>query len=117
MRTPTWQWTWNLNTVVLLVGLVAGIAAWGATWERVSSNQRINAEKIERIDKRVTSLETTARILDNHELRITAVEEQANDAADAMRSVESAIHGLSSDMRVVREILQRLENRTSRPPP
>ncbi|WP_173931407.1 hypothetical protein [Chelativorans sp. Marseille-P2723] len=109
MRAPTWRFEWNLNTIVLLFGLLAGVAAWGATWERMSSGQAANLGAIDRLDRRVTSLETTARMLDNHELRISNVEKQASDAATAMRAVEAALNALAADMKVTREILQRIE--------
>ncbi|WP_338531632.1 hypothetical protein [Nitratireductor thuwali] len=119
MRTPQWQWTWNLNTVVILLGFAAGIAAWGATWERVNSGQIANAADIDRLDRRLTAIEAVARQLDNHELRITNVERRASEAADAMRTVEAAINSLASDIRVTREIVQRIEQAqsSSRAPP
>lgn len=119
MRTPQWKWEWNLNTVVILLGFVAGVAAWGATWERMSAGQRYNTERIDRLTERVAAIETTARMLDNHELRISSVEKQASDAAMAMRAVEGTLSSLAADMRVTREILQRLEasQRSRGPPP
>lgn len=106
---PTWKWEWNLNTVVIIFGFIAGIAAWGATWERVTSGQGQNRDNIERIDRRLTALEAASRTLDNHELRLTSVEAQVRDAATAMRTVESTLNILTTDVRVVKEILQRLE--------
>jgi ribosomal protein L18E len=38
------------------------------------------------------------------------VEKQAAEAAASMRAVESTLNSRSSDMRLVREILQRLED-------
>ncbi|MBM3091623.1 hypothetical protein GFB56_12445 [Ensifer sp. T173] len=109
VRAPAWKWEWNLNTVVILVGFAGGLVAWGATWERLSSNQGAHARTLDQIDKRVTTLEASMRLLDNHELRITGVEKQAAEAATSMRAVENTLNNLSSDMRLVREILQRLE--------
>lgn len=109
VRAPAWKWEWNLNTVVILLGFAGGLIAWGATWERLSSNQGAHARTLDQIDKRVTTLEASMRLLDNHELRITGVEKQAAEAATSMRAVENTLNNLSSDMRLVREILQRLE--------
>ncbi|MGN7734354.1 hypothetical protein [Ensifer sp. 22564] len=109
VRAPAWKWEWNLNTVVILLGFAGGLVAWGATWERLSSNQGAHARTLDQIDKRVTTLEASMRLLDNHELRITGVEKQAAEAATSMRAVENTLNSLSSDMRLVREILQRLE--------
>jgi len=106
---PTWKWEWNLNTIVVLMGFVASIAAWGTMWEKINSGRITNASNIERLDARLSALETSSRRLDNHELRITNVEKQATDAATAMRAVETTLNALTTDIRVVREILQRLE--------
>lgn len=109
VRAPVWKWEWNLNTVVILLGFVSGIAAWGMTWERLTANQQVHAENIDKLDKRVTTLEASMRLLDNHELRITGVEKQAAEAATSMRAVENTLNSLSVDTRVMREILQRIE--------
>lgn len=113
VRAPVWKWEWNLNTVVILLGFISGIAAWGMTWERLTANQQVHAENIDKLDKRVTSLESMTRIIDAHELRLAIVEKRAADTGEAMRAIETAVSGLGSDIRVVREILTRLENRSS----
>lgn len=109
VRAPVWKWEWNLNTLVIVLGFISGIAAWGMTWERLTANQQVHAENIDKLDKRVTTLEASMRLLDNHELRITGVEKQAAEAATSMRAVESTLNSLAADMRVTREILQRIE--------
>lgn len=109
VRAPAWKWQWNLNTVVILPGFAGGLIAWGATWERLSSNQGAHARTLDQIDKRVTTLEASMRVLDNHELRITGVEKQAAESATSMRAVENTLNSLSVDTRVMREILQRIE--------
>ncbi|MDX0766817.1 hypothetical protein GOD36_32985, partial [Sinorhizobium medicae] len=60
--------------------------------------------------KRLTAAEVSLRQIDNHELRISGVEKQAAEAATSMKAVESTLNILSSDMRLAREILQRIEN-------
>lgn len=109
VKAPAWKWEWNLNTVVILIGFAGGIAAWGGMWERVNSGNAANAAALDRLELRVAAIEVETRRLDTQDLRLTAVEKQANDAALAMRSVEGTLNALSSDMRLVREILQRLE--------
>ncbi|MDX0523043.1 hypothetical protein GOC82_19195 [Sinorhizobium medicae] len=110
VKTPTWKFEWNLNTLVILFGFAGGLVAWGATWERVNANQDSQANSIDRLDKRLTAAEVSLRQIDNHELRISAVEKQAAEAATSMKAVENTLNNLSSDMRLVREILQRLED-------
>lgn len=112
-RAPAWKWEWNLNTVVILLGFAGGIAAWGGMWERVSAGNEANGHAVERLDKRLTAIEVSIRRLDTQELRIGAVEKQAADAALVMRSVEGTLNALAADMRVTREILQRIETSQS----
>nr|WP_153323994.1 hypothetical protein [Sinorhizobium meliloti] len=109
VKTPTWKFEWNLNTLVILFGFAGGLVAWGATWERVNANQDSQANSIDRLDKRLTAAEVSLRQLDKHELRISAVEKQAAEAATSMKAVESTLNSLSIDTRVMREILQRIE--------
>ncbi len=109
VKAPAWKWELNLNTLVILFGFGGGLIAWGATWERVNANQEAHAQSIDRLDKRLTAAEVSLRLLDKHELRISAVEKQAAEAATSMKAVESTLNSLSVDTRVMREILQRIE--------
>ncbi|MDW9786785.1 hypothetical protein GOB29_19595 [Sinorhizobium meliloti] len=109
VATPKWRFEYNLNTLVILIGFAGGVAAWGATWERLSANQEVHASSIDRLDKRLTAAEVSLRQIDNHELRISAVEKQAAEAATSMKAVENTLNNLSTDTRVMREILQRIE--------
>jgi len=115
VKAPAWKWEWNLNTVVIILGFATGIAAWGATWNEVKSTTTNNSASIDRLDKRLTAVEVSIRTLDTQELRLSAVEKQASDASVSMRSLETTLNSLGTDIRVVKEILQRLENGSSKP--
>lgn len=110
VKAPAWKWEWNLNTVVILIGFVGGFMTWGATWNEVQNRSTTNAQGIERLDKRLTAVEASMRVLDTQELRLKAVEKQSSDASVSMRSLETTLNALGTDIRVVKEILQRLEN-------
>jgi len=109
---------YNLNTYIMVAGflltIAGGLIAWGFVVSEFRSALDAHGADIDRLDRRVTALEGTTRILDNHELRISNVEKQATDAATAMRAVEAALNGLAADMKVTREILQRIEAAQSR---
>jgi hypothetical protein len=109
MSAPKWKWEWNLNTLLVIVGFIGMFVTWGYTLATFSSNQQRNTDAITDISSRVSANETALRRIDNHELRITNIEKAASDAAASMKSLDATINGLSSDMRVVREILQRIE--------
>ena len=118
VATPHFRFEWNLNTVVVLIGFAGGLVAWGYTLSELRTGGKNNEEKIERLDTRLAAVETSIRQIDNHELRISNVEKQATDAASAMRAVEAALNGLAVDMKVTREILQRIEaTQNGRRPP
>lgn len=109
MQAPTFKWEWNPNTIAVLVGFAAGFVAWGYTLNDLRSGRAINAEKISSLETRVSTLEGVGRVLDNHELRLATVETSARDAAAAMRAVEASLNALASDVRLTREIMERLE--------
>ncbi|MFN7023980.1 MAG: hypothetical protein ACK4QP_05575 [Pseudorhizobium sp.] len=115
VKAPAWKWEWNLNTLVILVGFVGGFMTWGATWNELQNRSTANAQSIDRLDSRLTVVETSMRVLDTQALRIASVEKQASDASISMRSLETTLNALGTDIRVVKEILQRLENGNSRP--
>lgn len=110
MQAPRFKWEVNPNTIFQLVQLLALLAAGVWFLGELNAANDENRRSIEQIDKRMTAIETDTRRLDGFEIRITAVEKQAVDAATAMRAVENTLSNLSADIRVVREILQRLES-------
>lgn len=109
VTTPKFRFEWNLNTVVVLFGFIGGFVAWGYTLADIQTGREINKQNIDRLDVRLSSAEVAIRRLDTHELRITSIEKNAADSATAMRALDSTLNGLASDMKVTREILQRLE--------
>jgi len=109
MNAPTWKWEWNLNTLVVLVGFAGGLVAWGYTLADLRQGRAINETNIANLTARVSANEIAIRRLDNHELRIATMEKAANDAADTMKSLNETLNNLASDMKVTKEILQRLE--------
>jgi hypothetical protein len=109
MHAPSFRYELNLNTLLLGITLVVTGVGWGIGYNALVTGRDANAAAIRGLETRVATIETTGRLLDNHELRITRVEGQAVEAATAMRAVEQSLGSLTSDMRLVREILERVE--------
>lgn len=109
MYAPAWKWEWNLNTVVILLGFAGGLVAWGGTWNDVRNGRAINEGRIAAVEVRVTANELLLRKVDNHEQRLLYIEKGASDTASSMKALEGTLNDLASDMKVTREILQRIE--------
>jgi uncharacterized protein (UPF0335 family) len=110
---PAWKWEWNPNTVVSVAGfsvlIIGGFVAWGYVVAEFRGALATHTVDLDRLDKRLTKVEAQMRILDAHELRITTVEGATKDAAASVKALEGSINSVGSDVRVVKEILQRLE--------
>jgi len=117
MHRPPFKYELNLNTLLLFVTLILTGVGWGMAYNALVTGRDANTANIERLEGRITALETTGRILDNHELRITNVEVSSRDASAALRAVETSLNALASDMRVTREILERIEQGQTRRQP
>lgn len=96
--------------------LIVLIGGWGWAWGDVQSTITTHGNQINTLDKRTTRLETASRQFDNHELRIANLEQQSGNTAATLKALEGTLNDLSSDMKVTREILQRLERRSQLPP-
>lgn len=107
---PQWKWEWNPNTLFQVVQLLVLMS--GGIWflGGVSAANEDNAKNIAALIARVGVLESDSRQLDTHKLRIENLERQVIESAQGMRAVDQNINQLASDIRLVREILQRLEN-------
>lgn len=106
---PKFKWEWSLNTLALVIGFIGMAIAWGYTLAELQTGRDEAARSITEIRAELKRIEETARILDRHDVRLVALETRAGTTSTNLRTVENAINQLSSDMRLTREILQRLE--------
>lgn len=109
MHTPAFKWEWNLNTIAILITFAGGLIAGGYF---INDTVQVNADQnrdIGRLDVRVDRMADEMRMLPNHELRLSAAERLLTDAGQNMRAVQETAGELKSDVRVIREIVQRIE--------
>lgn len=114
VSTPAFKWEWNLNTIVVLIGFAAGFVAWGYALNDLWTGRVMAADGIRRLDVRVDRMAEELRAIPNHELRITANERAITQGIGDMRSVTDTANELKSDVRVIREIVERIEGAQSR---
>lgn len=120
MNRPAWKNELNLNTILLLLTLIGSGVAWGMTWQSMKSGQMRNNE---RIDAAMASISETnqslrAAVLEINQnmktfadlpYRVTALETRFMSMTGNQRELEQALSQLASDMRVTREIVERMD--------
>lgn len=61
------------------------------------------------VDERIKSVEKDTRELDNLKYRVTVTEQTTNQISEAVKDTQQGINSLTTDVKVMREILQRLD--------
>lgn len=118
---------WNLNTVLQLISLLTflagGIYVWTNATRDIEELQRWKAghdqyhkerlaevKAIEgRTEERFRSIESEVRKIDGLAFRVAATEQSAASTSAAIKDLQALVSAQSGDIKVIREILQRLE--------
>ncbi len=131
MTVPKFEWSFNFNTVLqifTLGGLVAGwiyiwanterdideLQAWRIAHEVLHKERLADVKAIEaRQDERVKGIESDVRklsaVTDNLSYRITTNEQATSNTSQTVGKVQDTLSQLGGDVRLVMEILQRME--------
>lgn len=107
------KFEWNLNTVIQIITLVTmaggGVAIWVnrsrdvdelQTWRVVQTTAQKDLE---------TRVGTVEKLTDNLSYRMTIGEQSNVQTATSIRDVQTSLNQQSGDLKVVKEILQRIE--------
>ena len=135
---PTFENKTNWNTWISLGGLIVtlslGLIGYGKFTQSVSDlDRRFNAwtddhERFHaqrqvdttadraRLDERIKSIEAEARSLENIRYRLTVQEQGATNLARTVDELRQAIAQQNSDIRLIREIVTRLDPGPQRKP-
>lgn len=119
---------WNLNTIVMLVGFLAGFIAWGATWGTFSTRVELNDKRFDdwtvrheslhrerqaasvaadaRTDQKISQLDTETRKIENLGYRVTVVEQAGINTSKSIERLQETVNQQSTDIRVMREIIE-----------
>ena len=118
---------WNLNTLLQIISLLTllsgGIYVWANTTRDIEELQRWRAEHEQynterlaevkaregRTEERFRSIESEVRKIDNLSYRIAAAEQSAASTAAAIKDLQALVSAQSGDIKVIREILQRID--------
>lgn len=123
------KYEWNLNTILLLGGIVSGIATTSGsvvyfasqlnsadreTKEWQSRHEQLHRDRLQqttaenaRQEQRVAQAEVRLQKLDNLEYRITVAEQAGLNTAKSIERLTETVNVQSADIRVMREIIER----------
>ena len=104
---------WNLNTIIHVVTLITfaagGVALWVNRSRDVDDLKEWRPEITQEIKELSTRVGTVEGLASSLGFRIQANEQQAAATASAIKDLQTTLNQQSGDIRVVREILQRIE--------
>ncbi len=119
---PAFKWELNVNTIAVIVGFGIQFAALGYAYSEHVSGLNRSVEEIGKLWSEVRRLDSSdrasTRAISGLDYRVTSVEAMARESVTANRETSVVLNELKSDLKVAREILQRLEatsNRTTTP--
>lgn len=117
MHIPPPRKEWNINTIISVAGfcltLAGGVYAYGQLTSQVAyTEDQLSAYKAA-MDLRVAAIELSTRQIDALAYRITAAESTNATISKGLADLQAAVSQQSGDIRVVREILQRIERQAA----
>jgi hypothetical protein len=101
----------NANTVVIIATMAFG---WGANYIALHSSVTQNADKISEIKSALGTLQTAAQAYQNVTFRIGRLEDGFLGLTTETRDQERTMSTIASDIRVMREIVERLDKANSK---
>jgi septation ring formation regulator EzrA len=100
------KWEWNINTVAVLLGFVAGFIAWGYTLAELRQGREQNATNIEKLaaqnvafGTRFELIERALSKMDQTDYRLTLLEKGQDSLDQRMNRMAEAYSNQFSDMR------------------
>ena len=102
----------NINTIITVVGFLLTIAGGGAVWGTTQATLGAAVSKQVEQDARIKSnAEQLARI-PNLEYRVTVQEQNNTSLAAAVEQLRQAMADQGADIKVIREILTRIDQQS-----
>lgn len=99
----------NLNSILNIITLLSLISGGGWIWANTTRDiEELQAANL-RSEERFRTIETEVRKIDNLTYRITLTEQSTTSTASAIEELKDGFSQQSGDLKVIREILQRIE--------
>ena len=111
MQRPIFRYEVNLNTVIQIITIVGVVWAISSQSTRMEEGQKQNREAIQQIKADISELKISTSAISALQFRVTALENSQAILMSNQKDFEKTVSGLASDMRLTREIVQRLDRR------
>lgn len=130
---PTFKYEFNLTTIVAVVGLVGTVVSMTNQFSRMGSRVEVlevsaanwRAEHMNfhrdratevasnnaRLDERLRAVEGSIKTIDNMSYRLTVQEQGTTSLSAAVAELRQTITNVTGDIRLIREIVTRIEDR------
>lgn len=117
MHLPPVKRELNINTIISLVGFAIMLTSMAVGYGRFTEQMMQTASELSAYksatDLRIAKLETDTRQLDNLAFRMSAAETSNAAVTRALGDLQSAVSDQSGDIKVIREILVRIEQQST----
>lgn len=117
MNIPPIKREWNVNTIISVIGLLTTVFGGVYAYSQITAQVGFTAQEFANYrvatDARLAALEAGSRRIDALEFRVSANEIDNAAMVKGMSDLQSAVAQQSGDIRVMREILQRIERQAS----
>lgn len=120
MQRPTYRYEWNPNSIISILGFLLTLGslafAYGRFTGQVDNLKTSAATAIGTIERRLDRLEAESKAIDNLSYRMTVQEQGATSLTRTVDELRQAISQQNSDIRLIREIVTRLDPGPARKP-
>lgn len=104
---------WNLNTIIQLVTLfgmcIGGVTIWVNKGRDIEELQKWRSAMEARSEERFRSIEGEVRKIDNLAYRVASTEQSTTSTASVIKDLQGLLSQQAGDLKVIKEILQRVE--------
>lgn len=119
---PVWKNEFNITTIIALVMFIATVGTWfytnGQTIQKydswIANHEQYHKDRLAEVsnasgktEARLVALELGFRKLENIEYRMTVQEQGSANLAKSVEELKTTVNSLGTDIRVIREILER----------
>ena len=114
MHPPKVKYEVNINTIVQIVGFVGLAVTIGVNWGTTQSTLSEMGRRDIAHETRLSAQQIEINRIENLAYRVTVLEQASLATSKSLEDLKTAVTSQGADLRVIREILTRLDQQISR---